>query len=128
MRLFQLILIYCKKVLSNFYSPKWNYETFLAYYKEGIMLFLLVQIRYPNHYKKFFNFSFSPSIRKTENNIIFNDEQIKKSKFYNNKKLFKIDDIDIDKILISKEEAYGKKAHLDTSFHIMMVMSLDHYV
>ena len=41
-------------------------------------------------------------------NIIFNDKKIKKSRFYKNKKISKIDDIDVDKILISKKEAYGK--------------------
>ena len=35
-------------------------------------------------------------------NINFNDEKIKKSNFYNkNKKIFNIDDIDANKILIS---------------------------
>ena len=29
--------------------------------------------------------------------------------FYKNKKAFKIDDIDVSKILVSKEESYGKK-------------------
>ena len=43
-------------------------------------------------------------------NIIFNDEKINKNKFYKNKKLSKIDDIDVNKILISKKEAYGKKS------------------
>ena len=45
-------------------------------------------------------------------NIVFNDEKIKKSKFYKNKKLFKIDNIDINKILISKKEAYSKKSSI----------------
>ena len=47
--------------------------------------------------------------------IIFNDEKIKKSKesnFYKNKKLSKIDEIDFDKILISKKEPYGTKISL----------------
>ena len=39
----------------------------------------------------------------------FGDEKINKSNFYKNKKLFKIDDIDINKILVSKKESYGKK-------------------
>ena len=39
----------------------------------------------------------------------FGDEKINKSTFYKNKKLFKIDDIDINKILVSKKESYGKK-------------------
>ena len=42
--------------------------------------------------------------------IIFNNKKIKKSKFYKNKKLFKIDDIDVNKILVSKKEPYGKKS------------------
>ena len=36
-------------------------------------------------------------------------KRLKKSKLYKNKKLSKIDDIDVDKILISKKESYGKK-------------------
>ena len=43
-------------------------------------------------------------------NINFNDEKIKKSSFYGNKSLFKIDDIDVNKILVSKKEPYGKKS------------------
>ena len=38
----------------------------------------------------------------------FGDKKIKKSNFYKNKKIFKIDGIDINKILVSKEEPYGK--------------------
>ena len=37
---------------------------------------------------------------------------INKSNFYKNKKLFKIDDIDIDKRLVSKKESYGTKNSL----------------
>ena len=39
-----------------------------------------------------------------------------------------MDDIDINKILISKKEPYGKKAHLNTSLDIMVIISLDLYV
>ena len=42
-------------------------------------------------------------------NIIFDDKKINKSNFYKNKILSKIDDIDVNKILISKKEAYSKK-------------------
>ena len=39
----------------------------------------------------------------------FNNKNVKKSDFYNrNKKIFNIDDIDVNKILISKKEQYGK--------------------
>ena len=43
------------------------------------------------------------------NNINFDNKNIKKSDFYNkNKKIFNIDDIDVNKILVSKKEQYGK--------------------
>ena len=43
------------------------------------------------------------------NNINFDNKKIKKSNFYNkNKKIFNIDDIDVNKILVSKKEPYGK--------------------
>ena len=45
-------------------------------------------------------------------NIIFDDKKINKSNFHKNKKLSKIDDIDIDKILASKKEPYGTKSSL----------------
>ena len=38
----------------------------------------------------------------------FDDKKIKKSDFYENKKIFNIDDIDVNKILVSKKEKYGK--------------------
>ena len=41
-------------------------------------------------------------------NIIFNETKIKKSNFYKNKKLFKIDDTDVNKILVSIKESCGK--------------------
>ena len=42
-------------------------------------------------------------------NINFYNKTIKKSDFYNkNKKIFNIDDIDVNKILVSKKEQYGK--------------------
>ena len=42
-------------------------------------------------------------------NINFDNEKIKKINFYNNRKLSKIDEIDVDKILVSQEEHYGTK-------------------
>ena len=42
-------------------------------------------------------------------NINFDNKKIKKSDFYNkNKKIFNIDDIDVNKILVSKKAQYGK--------------------
>ena len=43
------------------------------------------------------------------NNINFDNKHIKKSDFYNkNKTIFNIDDINVNKILVSKKEQYGK--------------------
>ena len=39
-------------------------------------------------------------------NINFDDKKINKSNFYKNKKLFKIDDIDVNEVLVSKKEPY----------------------
>ena len=38
------------------------------------------------------------------NNIIFDGKKINKSNFYKNKKPFTIDKLDVDKILVSKNE------------------------
>ena len=40
-------------------------------------------------------------------NINFDDKKIKRSEFYKNKKVTRIDDIDVNKILVSKKEPYG---------------------
>ena len=44
--------------------------------------------------------------------INFEDKTINKSSFYKKKKLFKIDKIDVNKILVSKKESYGTKYSL----------------
>ena len=41
--------------------------------------------------------------------INFDDKKINKSNFYKNKKIFNIYDLDINKILVYKEEPYGNK-------------------
>ena len=41
--------------------------------------------------------------------INFDDKKISKSNFYKKKKLFNLNDIEFDKILISKKESYGTK-------------------
>ena len=41
--------------------------------------------------------------------VDFGDKKIKKKFFYKNKKLFKINVIDANKILVSKKEPYGTK-------------------
>ena len=60
--------------------------------------------------------------------INLDDKKINKSNFYKNKKPFNLNDIDVNKILISKKESYCTKIYLNTSLDIMMMMLLDHYV
>ena len=60
--------------------------------------------------------------------INFDDKKINKSSFYKNKKLFSLNYIDVNKILVSKKNHMVQKIHLNTSLDIMMVMLLDHYV
>ena len=65
-------------------------------------------------------------------NIIFDDKQINKSSFYKNKKLFKIYDIDVTKILTSTKykilDSCDKKNHLNTFLDIMIMMLFKLYV
>ena len=48
-------------------------------------------------------------MRMNGKNVNFGDKEILKSGFYKNKKVIKIDDIDVNKTLVSKEEPYGTK-------------------
>ena len=73
----------------------------------------------------FYIFS-SPSMSGKSTNI--DDKKINKNNFYKNKKLFNIHDLDVNKILVSKKESYGKKNSLQYFIGIMMMMSSDHYV
>ena len=59
-------------------------------------------------------------------NINFDNKKIKKTKFYKNKNIFNIDDIDANKILVSNHMA--KIIHLYILLDIMIMMLLDHYV
>ena len=62
-------------------------------------------------------------------NINFNNKNIKKSDFYNkNKKIFNIDDIDANKILVSKKNNMVNIIHLNTLLGIMIMVLLDHYI
>ena len=76
------------------------YQTQLKHYDGNITNLDLLQniqplLKHPKYYKKFLhNFQY---------------KKIKKSKFYKNKNLSKIDDTDVDKILVSKKESYGAK-------------------
>ena len=48
----------------------------------------------------------------SKKNINFEDKKIKKSDFYKNKKINRIDDIDANKILVSKKKLYGNNNSL----------------
>ena len=54
--------------------------------------------------------------------------QVKKGNSYKSKKLLKIDDLDVNEILASEKETYGKKTYLSTLLDIMIMMTLEHYV
>ena len=82
-----------------------------------------------NYHKKFFTFFSLLYIRMNGKNINFDNKNIKKSDFYNkNKKIFNIDDTDVNKILVSKKEQYGKFNSFNTLLGIMIMMLLDHYI
>ena len=57
-------------------------------------------------------------------NINFDNKKIKKSE----KKVFQIDDIDANKVLVSKKELYGTKNALKHFIRYNIMMLLDHYV
>ena len=61
-------------------------------------------------------------------NINFDDKKINKIDFYKNKKAFQSVNIDVNKIVVSKEERYGTKNALKYLLDIMIMMLLDHYV
>ena len=63
------------------------------------------------------------------NSINFDNKNVKISNFYkNNKYIFNVDDIHVDKILVSKKEQYGKIIHLNILLDIMIMILLDHYL
>ena len=58
-----------------------------------------------------------------EKNMNFN-----KKKFLKYKKVFQIDDIDVNKILVSKKNHMAQRMRLNALSDIMIMMLLDHYV
>ena len=57
------------------------------------------------------------------NSINFGNKKIKKSDFYNkNKKIFNVNDIDVNKILVSKKENMVNIIHLHTLLGTMIMM------
>ena len=60
-------------------------------------------------------------------NINFDDKKIKKSDFYKNKKINKIDDINLNNILVSKKEPYSTK-NLFKYFENLMKIHLEYKI
>ena len=70
----------------------------------------MVTARIPKLLCKHFYFFSLQSIRMSVKNIKFQRQKNQKKKeFYKNKKIFQIDDIDVNKILVSKKEPYCTK-------------------
>ena len=82
---------------------------------------------YPDYYKKNFYFFSLQSIRMSGNSIIFDDKKLKNN-LYKNKKIFNIDDSDVNKILVSKNNSMVNIIHLNTLMGIMIMMLLNHYI
>ena len=61
---------------------------------------------YINSYKNFLLFFFTVYKNERKEHKFW-PQKIEKSDFYENKKRFRIDDIDVNKILLSKKEPYG---------------------
>ena len=55
-------------------------------------------------------------------NLNFDDKKIKKRDFYKNKKAFQIDDIDVNKIYVSKKNHMAQRICLNTLLNKMMML------
>ena len=60
--------------------------------------------------------------------INFDNENIKTSDFYKNKKLLKIEDIDINKIFVSKKNHMVQKMLLNILLDTLIMMKLNQHV
>ena len=62
-------------------------------------------------------------------NIKFNVKKVEKATFtIKTKKIFNIDDIDVNKILVSKKNNMVNIIHLNTLLGIMIMVLLDYYI
>ena len=81
--------------------------SFLVIHKHTVKRMITLCI--PKLLWKIFYFFSLQYTRMSGKNINFNDRKIKKSDFYKNKKINNIEDIDANKILVSKKESYATK-------------------
>ena len=63
----------------------------------------------------------------SEKNVNFGGKKNKKKWLLQKQKITKVDQIDVNGILVSKEEPYVQKIHLNTSSDTMIMMLLGHY-
>ena len=63
----------------------------------------------------------------SEKNVNFGGKKNKKKWLLQKQKITKVDQIDVNGILVSKEEPYVQKIHLNTSSDTMIMMLLDYY-
>ena len=63
----------------------------------------------------------------SEKNVNFGGKKNKKKWLLQKQKITKVDQIDVNRILVSKEEPYVQKIHLNTSSDTMIMMLLGHY-
>lgn len=64
----------------------------------------------------------SSSIRMSGKSMDFGNKKNLKSEFYKNKNVIKLNDIDVNKILVFKEETHGSKNLLNTLLAAMMMI------
>ena len=69
----------------------------------------MMTVRIPKLLQKFFYFFSLLRVRMSGKNINVDNKKIKKSDFYKNKTVTRIDDVDVNKKLVSKKEPYGTK-------------------
>ena len=107
----EIFLVYFDLLLkrnhANFYSLDYNTKP-QHYFKKTAGNYMSCCITPQLLLKKNFTF-FLPSIRMSGKSIKCGDEKINKRSFYRNKKLFKMEDVNASKILVSKKEPYGEK-------------------
>ena len=82
---------------------------------------------YASYYKVVFTF-FLHNISMSRKNINFDDKNINKSNVYKSKKSIKASDMDVAKILASKNKGFSRKVHLNTLLDIIIMMAREHYV
>ena len=65
----------------------------------------------------------------SDKSINFHEKKIRRSNFFKNKKVFQIDDVDVNETLVFKKNNHmAQKIGLNALLDIIIMMLLDHYV